>query len=136
MLACLIVAASAFSGCASARKDSSLAQKAVDVFHSQLDSEQYSLIYESADAKLRETTSEADFVRLLHNVHSELGTVRSSVLEFRGIGFHSKGKATVRLDYNTRFMRGLGAEEFVWQIRDNRAILFSYKINSKELAAK
>jgi hypothetical protein len=108
----------------------SLAQHAVDLFHSQLDSERYSAIYQAADARLKETTSEPSFVKLLQGVHQTLGAVQNSAQQ-RTIFQLAQG--TIRVDYDTNFARGAGREQFVWQIKDNQAILDAYRIDSKDL---
>lgn len=135
-LAGLLLASTLMSGCASSREDFELAERAVGLFHSQFDSEQYSVIYQSADVNLRQRINESDFANLLEDVHRNLGSFQSSVSRFRGISLHSGQRATVRLDYQSAFAQGSGTEQFVWQIRDNQAILYSYKANSKELASK
>lgn len=105
----------------------------MDRFHSQLDSEEYSAIYQAAGASMKKATSEADFVKLLQDVHQTLGAVQNSVP--KGTVFEM-AQGTIRLDYDTIFARGSGRERFVWEFSDNRAFLSSYKIYSKELATK
>jgi hypothetical protein len=136
VLAGVFVVCTFVTGCASAREDFELTQRAVDLFHSQVDSEQYSAIYQSADAKMQQATSESDFVKFLQGVHRKFGTVQNSTLRDRGIAFHTGQNATTRVVYETAFAGGSGTEKFVWQIRDKHATLYSYTINSKDLITK
>jgi|SRR5277367_5981550 hypothetical protein len=129
----VIVACTVFWGCAAAKKDFELADNAVRQFHSQLDSEQYSAIYLSADAKLKQSTSESDFVTLLRNVHSTLGPFQSSALRSKSWAYHTPQTATVRFDYDATFARGSGRERFTWQIGGDSVVLGGYKIESSEL---
>ena len=110
-----------------------IAARAVGMFHSQLDSEKYSVIYQTAGARMKETTSELNFVKLLQGVHQALGTVQDSVP--KGVVFQL-AQGTIRLDYDTTFARGTGREQFVWQVRNDEAILYSYRIDSRDLAGK
>jgi len=119
------------SGCASEERDLKVAEGAVGVFHSLLDSEKYSAIYQTAGAKMKETTSEPNFVKLLQGVHQTLGAVHDSVP--KGVVFQL-AQGTIRLDYDTTFARGAGREQFVWQVTNDQAILFSCRIFSRDLA--
>lgn len=119
--------------CAAEKQQWHVAGNAVDLFHSRVDSEQYALIYQSADAEMKETTQELSFVNLLQNAHQTLGPVQSTVL--KGTVFQL-AQGTIRLNYDTSFARGSAREEFVWKVEKDRAMLKSYKISSKELATK
>src|SRR5271169_5699935 len=103
-----ILAVSAFlSGCASEERELKVAEAAVGVFHSQLDSEKYAAIYQAASARMKETTSEPDFVKLLQGVHRTLGGAQDSAPK-RVVFLLAQG--TIRLDYDTTFARGAGRE--------------------------
>ena len=129
----LIVACTIFGGCATANKDFELADNAMRQFHSQLDSEQFSAIYLSADAKLKQSTSESDFVTLLRNVYSTLGPFQSSSLHSKTWAYHTARTATVRFDCDATFARGSGRERFTWQIDGDSMVLGGYTIESIEL---
>jgi len=133
ILAGLLASCALLSGCASERHDLELAERAVDVFHARLNSAEYTLIYQETGDKIKEATSGQNFVKLLQRVHQTLGAVRNSVP--RGTVFQL-AQGTIRLDYDTTFVRGTGREQFVWQIKGNQAILHSYRIDSTELAGK
>jgi hypothetical protein len=130
VLAGLLVCCMFLSGCASERRNLSLAERAVDLFHSQFDSEEYSSIYQAASASMKEAASESNFVELLQGVHRTLGAVQASAPA--GTTFQM-AQGTIRLDYDTTFVRGSGREQFVWQFEDNQAILYSYHIESRDL---
>jgi hypothetical protein len=82
---------------------------------------------------LRDATSEPNFVKFLQSVHQTLGAVRASAP--KGTIFEL-AQGTIRLNYDTTFARGTGLEQFEWKIEDSRAILYGYRINSKELGSK
>src|SRR5579872_4194898 len=77
-LAALLVGSIFLSSCASERQQLRLARDAVVLFHSQLDSEQYSAIYQAASTGMKKGISEPDFVGLLQRVHQTLGAVQNS----------------------------------------------------------
>jgi hypothetical protein len=108
----------------------------VRLFHSQLDSEQYSAIYQAADVKMQNATSESDLEKYLEAVHQKLGAFQNSTLRSWGVVLRGDQGATVKLVYDTSFTRGDGTEQFVWQIKDHHANLDSYRISSRVLVTK
>lgn len=124
------------SSCGSATRNVKLAQQSVQQFHSELDSEQYAVVYAASDDKLHQATSEPDFVKLLGSIHQKLGNVRESNLRNSGVAWFAGQGATVTLVYDTEFAEGAGTEQFVWHIRDNGPALYGYHINSNDLVTK
>jgi len=120
-----------------AAKHKELAEAAVGEFRAQFNSEQYHAMYVSADDGLRKAASEADFVALMQALHGKLGKAQQSHLRY-----YVDGRATavngplLTLVYDTSFASGPGTERFVWHIRDKRAILFAYNVNSDALITK
>lgn len=136
-LLALVCTATLFTcSCGSMTKDTTLAKQAVAGFHSQLDSGQYTAVYEAADPKLHAITSEPDFVKLLDAIHRKLGAVRDSNLQNWRAGWYVGQGATVVLTYNTTFSAGSGIEQFIWHIDNDRALLYGYHINSTDLIEK
>jgi hypothetical protein len=84
------------SACGSGR-NIELEKQGVDEFHSQLNSEQYALLYARADLKFRGATTESDFAELLQAVHRKLGTVQNSNLRNTGVAWFAGQGATVTL---------------------------------------
>jgi hypothetical protein len=130
MLAGLIVICAFLSGCASEERDVKVAEHAVDLFHSQLDAGEYSAIYQAAGAKMKGTTTEPNFVKLLQSVHQTLGAVHESVP--KGITFQLS-QGTILLSCYTTFAQGSGREQFEWKVTNGEAILYSYLIDSRDL---
>jgi hypothetical protein len=137
---CLIcvgtLGAACFLGACGSSSRIEVAKQAVERFHSQLNSEQYSGLYTTADDKFLDVTSESDFTRLLQSVHQKLGNVQASKLRNTGVTWSAGQGATVTLVYDTRFAAGSGAEQFIWHISDHRAKLYGYHINSNELVTR
>lgn len=121
ILAVLLAGCAFLSGCG----NSKLAELAVNSFHSQLNSEEYRAIYESADARLRSTKSESNYVKLLQDVHQRLENVKGCTPTLENA---ASNPPTVTLHYETTFERGTANEQFVWLIKDNQAILDRYGI--------
>jgi hypothetical protein len=134
----LVVVFTAFMliSCGTTAKNITLAENRVDQFHSQLDTEQYAALYASTDAKFHEVTSEEDFVKLLHAIHTKLGFVRQSNLRGAGAAWHTGTGSTVTLVYDTKFAQGSATEKFVWHVSDNTPTLYGYHINSNDLISK
>jgi hypothetical protein len=133
MLAGVIAICAFLSGCASEERDLKVAEHAVGLFHSQLDAEEYSAIYQAAGAEMKGATNEPNFVKLLQNVHQTLGAVHDSVpktVTFR------LAQGTILLGYETTFARGSGREQFEWKVANGQAVLYSYLIDSRDLEKK
>jgi hypothetical protein len=125
-----------FSSCGSANRSIEQAKQSVVQFHSQLDTEQYSVIYAASDEKFQQATSQTDLAKLLEAVHRKLGAVEQSHLRNTGVAWFAGQGATVTLVYDTRFAEGTGNERFVWHVKDNVPALYSYNILSNELITK
>jgi Protein of unknown function (DUF4019) len=125
-----------FSYCGGAVKALDVAKQNVDKFHSQLDTEQYAVIYAAADEKFHQLTSESEFTKILQAIHRKLGTVQKSDLGNMNISWYAGQGETVTLVYNTTFAQGTGTEQFVWHVKDKNASLYGYHINSTDLITK
>jgi hypothetical protein len=112
------------------------AKQSVDLFHSQVDSEQYDAVYAAADDGMHKAATAADFVNLLTAIHTKLGSIQASQFQNYRVNLSTGEGATVTLVYNTTFQRGDGAEEFLWHMRDGKALLLGYHITSNALITK
>src|SRR5580704_12151577 len=92
-VACILVSSCGGSSTTSLE----LAKQNVVEFHSQLNSEQYAVLYSASDEKLHQATSESDFVKLLEAIHRKLGTAQQSDLRNTGIAWFMGQGATVTL---------------------------------------
>jgi len=131
----LTIIATLFSGCAPPNVNKEAVERAVIGFHYQLDSEEYSALYEHADADLKKATSQDDFEKLLRAVHKKLGHVLSANPAGSVVTAGTNG-TYVQSTYETTFVEGKGIEQFVWRMRDDRLSLYGYTINSNELITK
>lgn len=117
-------------------KDTRTAEKGVEQFHSQLDSEQYAAIYEAAGHGLRGATTEEDFVRLLQMIRQKLGRIQQSQLQNFQVGWSTGVGKTITLEYDTTFAGGAGTEDFVWHLDGNHPVLLGYHVTSNALIGK
>jgi hypothetical protein len=120
----------------SSGKSLEIAAKAVDQFHSQLNSEQYQTLYAAADEGLHKAGTEADFVALLQAVHKKLGNVQSSKRSNFQIGISTGQGTVVTMVYDTTFEQGPGTEQFLWHMQGDQPVLLGYHINSNALITK
>jgi hypothetical protein len=114
-------------------KDKTIAEHAVDQFHSRLNKEQYREIYLDADEKFREGGSETDLLATLRTVRERLSNTQGS----NQVGYKvslSQGGKEIILNYKTDFGNGAANEEFVWWVRNGQARLVRYHIISPLLA--
>lgn len=102
-------------------------------FHSARDRGQWQTIWTDADPQMRESTSHAQFDKLMSAVHRKLGKVR----ETKQTGWNANattGGTFATLTYQTTFERGSGVEQFVYRKGDaGRLTLVSYTIQSQDM---
>jgi len=103
---------------------------AVDSFHTRLDAEEYSQIYASADDQFRRSGSENEITSFLARVRRALGTLRKAKQTQSKVGYLEGIGTQVILVYDSDFEKGHGLEQFLWQIRDGKALLVRYDIKS------
>lgn len=133
-LAMLASVAFLFSGCASFDKAKETAERSVPEFHSRLNSERYSDIYAEADEDFKKSASQEGVEKFLRAVHQKLGKVKAANQVSYLVSMGSD--AAVTLTYETTFAEGKATEQFVWRVKDNRAALLNYNINSADLITK
>jgi hypothetical protein len=115
--------------------DRAASEAATAQFHRQLDAEQYSAIYREADDQLHEVISEAKLTEVLTAIHEKLGVVRSAKVKGWLVNASTRGTFVTIVD-RTMFTTGEGEERFVWRMRDGRARLLKYNVNSDALLLK
>jgi len=118
-----------FCACGSASEKIELAKQNVERFHSQFNSAEYGAIYASTDEKVRVSRSQTDFTNYLQSVHDRLGNVQSCSLLRTAFAWHTTQRATITLVYETSFAKGVGREQFIWQIDENQVSLYRYTVN-------
>lgn len=122
------------TGCG-AQKDIAGASAAVVQFHGQLDHQDYLTIYNNADARLRSTSKQEDFLALMTAVHNKLGTVQQSSRQGSFVNYNTSG-SSIRVTYATKFSGGDADEEFLWSKSGDTFHLLGYHINSNALITK
>jgi hypothetical protein len=112
-------------------------EQGINRFHFLLDSEQYRIIYNEADEEFHRTTVEPDFVGGLKAVRDKLGPVKKSELRSIKVSWTIPQGETEVVIHRTIFANGSAMEQFMWRLRNNKAFLVGYTIDSnalKELA--
>jgi hypothetical protein len=124
----------AVSGCG-AMKGKEAADKAVKLFHEQLDKGDFNNIYAATHADFKAAATEKDFVAMLEAVHRKLGPIQRSDAAGWNINSHNF-KTTVVLTYKTTFAEGEAVETFTYRIEGDKAVLLGYNISSQVLITK
>jgi hypothetical protein len=115
--------------------DMEVAKQAVRDFHDQLDAGQFQALYNQSSDDLKKMASEKEFIALLDAVHRKLGVTKSFELKERSVMYEVSG-ATMTLNYETVYAEGNAQESFVYRLKDDKAILYGYHINSNTLITK
>jgi hypothetical protein len=105
---------------------------AVTHFHAQLNDDHLAEIYDASADELKQASTQKDFVEFLTAVHRKLGVSKSSEQQSWNVNYGVNGKF-VTVVYNTTYANGPAAEQFVFRIRNDAALLAGYHINSKTL---
>jgi hypothetical protein len=131
----LVIAASLILGSCSLAKHRQTAQKAVDTFHDQLNAGQFQEIYAQSGDEFKKAISEADAIALFEAVHRKLGMVKQATETSWRVGTAPLGTMTI-VAYDVEFSEGKGTEQFAFQMKDNKALLVNYNVNSPLLITK
>lgn len=116
-------------------ENKSLAESEIPKFHQALDDGKFEDIYSQSTDDLKKVASKEDFVKLVTAVHNKLGNVTASKPTSYNVTVNTSG-TFVTLQYETSFATGKGMESFVYRIKDNKAGLYGYHINSNDLITK
>ena len=131
----LVIVASLIVGSCSLAKHRETARKAVDTFHNQLNAGQFQEIYAQSGDEFKKAASEADAIALFEAVHRKLGMVNQATETSWRVGTAPFG-TTAMLAYDVEFSEGKGTEQFIFQMKDNKALLVNYNVNSPLLITK
>jgi len=135
VLLTVIVALQFVISSCSLTKGKEMGERAVDQFHNQFNAGQYHEIYTQSDEGFRKSTSEADTVALFEAVRRKLGTVKNANQTTWHVNTTPTG-TVITLAYDVEYSEGKGIEQFVFQVRGDKALLFNYNVNSSLLITK
>ena len=131
----LVAALTSASICCSFTKASQLAESSVAEFHTQYNSGHFHEIFVQTDEGFQKSGKEADFQAYLEAMRRKLGSVKEATRAASNINTTPSG-TFVTLNYNVNFTEGKGSEQFVFRISGDKALLFSYNVNSPLLITR
>ncbi|MBT0671258.1 DUF4019 domain-containing protein [Novosphingobium profundi] len=109
------------------------ADAAIGTFHADLAAGSYDRIWMTADPDLRQSSSKADFEKLLQAVHDKLGAVK----ETKQTGWNTNattGGTYLTAVMQTTFEKGTGTEQFTYRKgKDDTVTLVNYAIDSRDM---
>ena len=112
--------------------DTTAAESGIEQFHHAYNSGQLREIYAASASDMKQSTSEADFVKFLSAVRSKMGPYKSG----KTVGWHvnvGTGGRLTTLNREAVFERGKATEQFVFRGEKPGAKLVGYYINSPAL---
>jgi len=122
-------------GCGNITKGKEAAEGQVVVFHQQFNNQDFNSITASAEPDMLSITPKPKVVDLFAAVYRKLGKVTSSQMTNWNLRTFN-GETRVVLLENSKFEKGNATEQFVFRMRDGKAHLLSYNINSPDLIMK
>ena len=120
-----------FWGDATAQRDA--AETATERFHLKLDLNQFDSIYQATDPDFRHASPKKDTDVLWRMVQTRFGSLQSDTLLGWNVNFTPANGTVVNLVYRTTFSKNIATETFTWRIRNGKAALLGYNINSPAL---
>ena len=122
-------------GCGNMTKSKGAAEAGVVTFHNQFNAGKVNGIISTAEPDMFDTTPKTKACSFLNTVRNKLGkTVNSKMTGWNVRMFNTD--TTVVLVENTKFENGTGTETFTFRIKNQKAYLLGYYINSRNLAIK
>lgn len=115
-------------------KDKRIAEAAAAQFHNQYNSTQFHEIYSQADEGFRKD-SEPKLLEQFEALRRKLGTVKQANQTSWHTNTTPSGTVVI-LTYDAEFSEGKGTEQFVFHIAGDKALLYSYNVNSPLLLTK
>ena len=119
-------------GCSTGRDE---AKQGVAEFRARVAERAFSDVYASADPGFRQAAAEDKFVEFMAALDRKLGPWQSAEDPVWTVTRGTNGHF-VRLTYQSRFAKGLAAEEFMWRIQHGRPALVGYHVNSPLLVTQ
>lgn len=131
----LLAVVAILSGCSSTLQSKAKAEKAVENFHSQLNSQQFEQIYKDATPEYRRSTNLQESNELFSAIHRKLGNVKDAHETGFFVNVNFNG-TFVRVGYNTQFESGPAQEDFTWRVELDGPRLIGYNVNSRALITR
>lgn len=108
------------------------AAKEITTFHSELDGQEYDMIWANAAPELHSAATNEQFEKLLEAIHRKLGNVKQS----SQVGWKENATTNgtfVEVQMDTTFEKGSGHESFTYIQHDKHLQLMGYFINSNDM---
>jgi len=125
----------AFTSC-SITKGKKIAEVAADKFHAQFNAGQYHEIFSESDEAFQKAIGgEANTIGLFEALRGKLGVIK----EAKQAGWHVNANTAgsmVSLQYEVEYTEGKGAEQLVFIVKGDKAMLFNYNVNSPLLITR
>ena len=116
------------SGC-SFSADYVLAKAACEEFHRQIDQGEYAAVYGAALPAFQASVTKEQIVGMFKRIDRKLGKCSDAPVNFGGIQANTNG-TFVTTTGARNCANGKLNEQFVWQIKDGKALLLNYTANS------
>ena len=123
-----------FSGCG-IKKHKLSSERAVKVFHDQMDNKEFDKIYTTSDNVFQKAQTKDKTIAFLKMVRKKLGKLKFTSLKQWRVNSHNLTTYVI-LVYSTTFENGKGTETFSFVISGRKAVLRGYNINSQDLIMK
>ncbi len=125
-----------YSTSCSSSHEHDIVQQAVVNFHRELDQQEWTISYDSADDEFRHSGTKAEFSNFLQTIHNKLGNVQQAEIRSYKKQWIAGRGSFISTVFETQFTFGKAIETFSWHIVSNRAVLHGYNINSNALIVK
>ena len=128
-----LIASPCLTGCNPLARIDDARKKAAE-FHSRYDAGTLELIYRDAHPDMKAMHTESEFLDLMNSMRDKLGKVVSTS-ETGVHTFSGTSGSEVTMTFSTQYEKGKGEEKFNFRLKDGKAILRTWTVNSPTLLA-
>jgi hypothetical protein len=126
----LVIAALAFMIAAcSAGNDMTAAEQGVAATHKAFSSGQFATVYDGSSEEMKSSVTRDQFVKMFAPIYAKTGAYRSGKTVGWNVKYGTDGNYAV-LNHEAQFEHGTGKEEFVFRLKDGKAILAGYHVKT------
>ncbi len=132
---CLVIILLISLACSSFTQGKAAGEKAVEIFHAQMNEEKFDEIYNQASKEFQTSDNKEAIIKFLQTVHKKLGVIGKSTSQ----GWHvntTPAGTVVNLTYQTEFAQDTATESFIFFMNGEEAKLTGYNVNSKKLISE
>jgi hypothetical protein len=123
-----VVLASSLAAC-SVGSDRTAAEQGVADVHKAFSAGQFATVYDASAPDMKTSISREDFVNMFGGIYARTGPYQSGKTTDWKANYNTDGSYVV-LNHDAQFRNAKGQEEFVFRVKDGKAVLAGYHVKT------